>query len=1085
MRGTRYGDFSRFPQSPTARFEAVLMQQGRVQLDADWNAQAEFSQQLTARAISDLLGGNGAPAAAPGFAVYPVWALEFGGAGGLAIGMSGQLQNAAAGEQTVELWLTWMGGAGTLLDCRGAGSQLSYRLTIDADGVLQCTVATQRGTEVVAIAEGPLRPGVSTRIALVFGTGYVAIYAGASQLVRTSQPDAVLAPETLRVGVPGSLDGPGFCGTIAGLRIWASVRTPGELIDSALPWPDSATEPDLVGAWLVHGSRGLHDNVANVIARPIGEEPPTFVLADLDIGPGRYYVDGVICEQPRWFTYTGQPDLEPLPRRGRNVVFLETWEETLNALQAPGLREVALGGYDTTVRTHVRTRVRIAPLPSADPGRGEREPAMEAINDAIAGFGPRTTGRLAAEHLAGVLPGNHLYRVEIHADGVLPRSGTPDTGEEVVIVAIDVDRRELVLEELWIGSGSDEVEVVAIDDGGAVVIVTLDVETVIHQRDHTRIRAAGELDALTRLSRHRVRRRTRAAGFKWSRRNGSDMFAVAPVPAGAQIVRLLGRPQDVTPLAPGDVVELLDDPSPLAALATPLLTVVSVAPDGEVEISGRVPRGIGERPGARPYLRRWDHAATADGDGALKVTSEWTELEHGIQVRFEAGRSYARGDYWWIVAREDCGTIEWPSRHGAPLLRAPDGVERAVVPLALLDLRRGVHVRDLRRIFGPPQDGRVNPAEGDAPSGAWGGGAPVDPLEVDVGQEQTDEPDEVTGLEGIAVDVAADGTAADRDAAPEQGEGGTPPGEAAGDEDGWDTPPTDAWLESSAEPGGGDEHDAGSARGADPGQGAVETGWELTGVFEIARAELQSIGSHRGRLIATTLSGVWSLNLERASSDQLVRLTEGHRVGLVSVFVDELLLVFVGQHGESPVRTAAALDLDQRAWTERARMPRGRITAAAAAGRNVHVLLRSGLRHRHCIYAVDADVWKDAPRRGRTLRGQMLVEVGDRLHAIGGAHRSYDPRDGATRSETGLPDRHPVRDAVAHAGGFVVLTDAGRKASPPNLFAYDVGAQVWARLAELPEVLEQAHLAERAGRIIVAGWRAGDQLAVYEARSQT
>src|SRR5262245_14228045 len=61
------GDFSRLPDG--GRYSGVWMQQGRVQLDQDWNEQLLIESGRSREAIRDLVGTSGAPAAEPGFRV--------------------------------------------------------------------------------------------------------------------------------------------------------------------------------------------------------------------------------------------------------------------------------------------------------------------------------------------------------------------------------------------------------------------------------------------------------------------------------------------------------------------------------------------------------------------------------------------------------------------------------------------------------------------------------------------------------------------------------------------------------------------------------------------------------------------------------------------------------------------------------------------------------------------------------------------------------------------------------------------------------------------------------------------------------
>ena len=56
------GDFSRFGFDKKKRYSAVLMQQGRLQLDADWNEQVQISEHRTTALFRDLVGRSGTPA---------------------------------------------------------------------------------------------------------------------------------------------------------------------------------------------------------------------------------------------------------------------------------------------------------------------------------------------------------------------------------------------------------------------------------------------------------------------------------------------------------------------------------------------------------------------------------------------------------------------------------------------------------------------------------------------------------------------------------------------------------------------------------------------------------------------------------------------------------------------------------------------------------------------------------------------------------------------------------------------------------------------------------------------------------------
>jgi len=63
------GDFTRFTFDPKKHYSSVRMQQGRVQLDADWNEQNSILQYRIETEAADLIGGCGGPLHDAGFQI--------------------------------------------------------------------------------------------------------------------------------------------------------------------------------------------------------------------------------------------------------------------------------------------------------------------------------------------------------------------------------------------------------------------------------------------------------------------------------------------------------------------------------------------------------------------------------------------------------------------------------------------------------------------------------------------------------------------------------------------------------------------------------------------------------------------------------------------------------------------------------------------------------------------------------------------------------------------------------------------------------------------------------------------------------
>jgi hypothetical protein len=72
------GDFSRLTFNPRKRYSGVLMQQGRVQTDADWNEQLEIQHHRAETEARDVIGLCGVPKESGGFAVQPLDSVPAG-----------------------------------------------------------------------------------------------------------------------------------------------------------------------------------------------------------------------------------------------------------------------------------------------------------------------------------------------------------------------------------------------------------------------------------------------------------------------------------------------------------------------------------------------------------------------------------------------------------------------------------------------------------------------------------------------------------------------------------------------------------------------------------------------------------------------------------------------------------------------------------------------------------------------------------------------------------------------------------------------------------------------------------------------
>lgn len=529
-------DLTRSSFDPLKRFSRVLMQQGRVQLDADWNEQADILLHMLRRLVADAFPNGGGS----GFALAP-------------------------------LALT----------------------TVPADDL--------------AISPGTF-------------------YAGGFLCELDATPVAVTKVDGKAVTVAAwTADGVAFA---AGQYV--------EIIDVAT---------------------GTSETLATATIAAVDYSTMTVTL-DTALKPKK----NAQLVARRIVTYKSQPYLPAPPAlaRGDYQVYIDVWERVVTTLQDDTIREVALNGPDTALRTQVVWQIKTTAAParamrigmtnlSLQDSVGAAAGTTEKINggttqferaavcltpQALANlFQPATAGTLRARAQPGVVTDdpctispdsayrgeNQLYRVEIHTSG---EHGTPS--------------------------------------------------------------------------------------FMWSRENGSVALPVVRIATGSGTTTVtlgsLGRDERFG-LAEGDWVELEDDRSVLSGTVAPLLQIASIDRQAmTVTLKGTA--ALSADASLHPLLRRWDHKAgdpaaggsTVGADGALPIVNDtWLDLEDGVQVQFPAsdGATYRSGDYWLIPARVATGEVVWPQESGPdahgktivnPLAKPPDGVVHAYASLGIVTI---------------------------------------------------------------------------------------------------------------------------------------------------------------------------------------------------------------------------------------------------------------------------------------------------------------------------------------------------------------------------------------------------------------
>jgi len=397
-------------------------------------------------------------------------------------------------------------------------------------------------------------------------------------------------------------------------------------------------------------------------------------LNNMTIGRGRYYVDGILCENdPRgengeltdtvkYFEQVQYPlgqTADPLPTTLPFLVYLDVWERHVSSLEAPNIHEVALGEADTTTRAEIVWQVRAwAPKPSSDmaialadcPSASSTDPTVE---EWLADKWDSLRKELEAENRGQLKAWTDAPGAESDAHPCLTAPGDRYRGAENQLYRVEIHRG-------------------------------------------------------TKLGDSGVK-----PTFKWSRENGSVAASWLRTEGDAVIV------DQARGFAAGQWVELTDDWDELRGEPGQMVKLLKVEGEALTVDMTTVPKPVISRKDDKwhPRVRRWDHqdggqAASANDDS----DAEWSEgaivvkegqailIEDGIRIQFEAGASYRTGDYWLIPARTASGDVQWPYDGASRTEQSskflpPHGVEHHYAPLAVI--KAANDKVDLRREFAP------------------------------------------------------------------------------------------------------------------------------------------------------------------------------------------------------------------------------------------------------------------------------------------------------------------------------------------------------------------------------------------------
>jgi hypothetical protein len=457
-------------------------------------------------------------------------------------------------------------------------------------------------------------------------------------------------------------------------------------------------------------------DVVGIVGGPVHDEGfKISVNGDaIEIGKGRYYVDGILCQNDCERAYADQPFLiEPDPTDeellsslqqgtiGAIQVYLQVWKRLVTVLDDCCLREPALGQADTTARVQTIWRVVAKGLNAAP-------------SEQIAGSVALTTGSMT---VTGV--GSSFTTALEVGEQLVFASDSTETPYTIAAIANDTS---LTLVSPYAGASTALAPTTASVVGVAGNCCKSMHTGLVPARGQGKLHAdtggssgdcsceptpaAGYRGLENQLYRVEIQEpgNETSATFKWSRENGSVVVAVSSVSGDTVYVDSLG-PDPNLGFASGQWVELSDDTNLFGEVPKPgnLYQIQTVTPE-YLSVTLMTPVTSPPDPCKHARMRRWDQFGSSAGLNGISVSAGPISLENGIEVEFSKGK-YESGDYWLIPARTATGSIDWPPCDSdGDAFQPPHRTEVFLAPLACITWNTqtdGAQVKDCRKKFYP------------------------------------------------------------------------------------------------------------------------------------------------------------------------------------------------------------------------------------------------------------------------------------------------------------------------------------------------------------------------------------------------
>lgn len=366
-------DFSRITFDPKKNYSNVLMQQGRVILDSDWNEMQAIISHHNSRLVDDLIGEAAYPSTNPAFTPTIKGGLAFDGHHNCLYVEQHRINFSETHPFTISVHLKWeqtthdavIISQWQTLEEIALASGFCFGIDKSGHPYLERTTLVMNTVEIERLtAKQPLKSGTEYHLSMVHTPNFIRIYQDHVLVAEAAEPKLpYLKYGTISIGT--KLDGktPRQCfkGILYDIAIYSRALQIHKLYGTPFKhqhhdedglmawWPFTATKGDLAADISGHDNHAIL-GTGNTATMPKWNHPL------VNFSNGQLYLDSIPVEQP-------EPIILPLDYEhdGMFFAYVSMRQKLISSLDESDLLEPALQGIDTTLRTQTHVSVNFFP----------------------------------------------------------------------------------------------------------------------------------------------------------------------------------------------------------------------------------------------------------------------------------------------------------------------------------------------------------------------------------------------------------------------------------------------------------------------------------------------------------------------------------------------------------------------------------------------------------------------------------------------------------------------------------------------------------------------------------------------------